>query len=119
GVAMARRVEATARSVGVSAEGRWLLGHALRLALSRRGALLDDDHDPHYLHAGRSALILLLDTGELNPVLLAAAALAESERVELRVPDDEVREGCPPAFLDRVETVLALRRELPAGAPEG
>lgn len=112
GVAMLRRLEATARSVGVPSEGRWLLGHAARLALERRGRLLDDDHDPHYLHPGRSALILFLDTGELNPVLLAAAALAESERPDLEVPDDDVRVGCPARRRVPLDRALALRAEL-------
>lgn len=117
GVAMLRRVEATARSLGVSSSGRWLLGHAARLALERRRRLLDDDHDPHYLHAPRSALVLLLDTGELNALLPAAAALAESERDDLRVPDADVLEGSPPDQRAAVERVLSLRAELdpPAG----
>jgi hypothetical protein len=111
---MIRRVVRTARQVGVSDEGLSLLELACRTALARRAERLDDDHDPHYLHSGRTVLILLLDTGELNPVLLAAAALTESQRPELRVPDEAVRGRCPDALGQRLDEALRLRAEIPS-----
>lgn len=110
---MVRRVVLTARHAGVSAEGQALVAWACQAALTLREQVLEDDHDADYLHPGRSALILLQDTGELNPVLLAAAALTESRRPELRLDDREVLEGCPSELQRLLEQVLALRSEIP------
>lgn len=114
GQAMVRRVGKTAERVGVSESGRRALEVACRSALRLRELRLDDDHDPHYLHPGRSALILLLDTGELNPVVLAAAALVESRRPDLRVDDVAVRRGAGegPVALE-LGRALSLRAEVP------
>jgi hypothetical protein len=114
GAAMIRRVVFTARTTGVADEGLTLLEWACRTALELREAALDDDHDPHYLHPARSALILLQDTGELNPVLLAAAVLTESQRPDLALADAMLRESCPIAFRARLGPVLALRGAIPA-----
>lgn len=110
---MVRRVVLTARHTGVSPEGQALVAWACQRALAPREHALADDHDPDYLHPGRSALILLQDTGELNPVLLAAAALTESRRPELRTSDRGALEGCPPELRALLEQALALRSEIP------
>lgn len=111
--AMVRRVIRTGRALGMERPALALVERACTLAFTRRRTILDDDHDPHYLHPGRSALVLLLDTGELNPVLPAAAALAESVRAELKVPDEEARAGCPSSMEGILDHVLRLRSELP------
>ena len=82
---MAARLVRTAREAGV-AEGEiggLQLAHAL--AMEPRLERLDDEHDPHLLHPGRSALVLMLDTAELRAPVLAAALLVESERPDLRL----------------------------------
>ncbi len=90
GVAMGRRVVRTAARLGLAGEDLELLRVAHDRARVPREARLDDDHDPHYLHPGRTALILMLDTEESDPVVLAAALLAESERPDLRVATAEL-----------------------------
>ena len=84
--AMAARVAWTLGSAGPAA--RRLVDDALRLAMEPRRTL--DDHHPDHLHPGRTVLVLLLDTEVREPALLAAAALAESEREALRVPSAAV-----------------------------
>lgn len=129
GEAMGRRVVRTARASGVGATGLEAIARAHDAARARREALLDDDHDPHYLHPGRTALILLLDTGETDPAVLAAATLAESERPELAAADEAVlaphsrpagapADGDPsgragPAARDILERALELRARVP------
>ena len=91
GAAMAASVVRTARSLGVPAEGIRVLSLAHALAMEPRAAALEDDHHPLFLHPGRAVLILLRDVGCLDPVILAAAAVVESEDAELRVPLAEIR----------------------------
>jgi len=83
--AMTARVLREARARGVSPEEDGPLGRALELAMDLRRSILSDDHDPAYLHPGRTVLILLQDTPERDPEHLAAAALVESENPVLRV----------------------------------
>lgn len=52
---------------------------------------LPSDHHPGFLHPGRTVIILLGDLEVNDPVLLAAAALAESRDLRLRVPSDSAR----------------------------
>lgn len=50
--------------------------HALRTSLAHRDTLVEDDHDPRYLHPARTLRILLADTDcRSTPALLAAAFL--------------------------------------------
>lgn len=48
-----------------------------------RHRLLEDDHDPRYLHPGRTFLVALDDGGLRDEALLAAALLLESMDPEL------------------------------------
>lgn len=90
--AMARRVVLTARRVGAPREDLPLLERAHALAMAPRLALPLDGHDPDFLHPARSALILMLDTAEADPAVLAAAMLTETQRVDLRPPMHAIEE---------------------------
>jgi len=91
--AMSRRVVRTARHVGTPPADLPLLERAHALAMEPRLDLPLDGHDPDFLHPGRSALILMLDVGEADPAVLAAAMLTETERPELRVPVARAADG--------------------------
>ena len=88
--AMTARVLREARARGIADEGEGPLGLALELAMEIRRSVLADDHDPGYLHPGRTVLILLQDTPERDPQQLAAAALLDSEEPGLRVAAEDI-----------------------------
>jgi hypothetical protein len=88
--AMAERVLRTAREAGAASGDLPLLERAHQRAMQPRLERGVGAHHHDLLHPGRTALILLLDTGERRVHVLAAAALAESERPELRAPRSEV-----------------------------
>lgn len=92
-----------------------LLEAAFQMAMAPRHCLLDDDHDPRYLHPGRTALVAMDDAGVRDPVLLAAAILAETEEPRLACDADAVAgQGDP-----RLQDALALARGLPSpGCPD-
>ena len=102
---MAARVLRTAQEMGVAEVGLGALERAHSLAMAPRLENLDDDHDPHFLHPGRTALILLMDVGEARTDVLTAALLVESERPELKVPLARVREALGEAVAERVAAV--------------
>ena len=89
---MAERVDRTATVVGLDGLGRDLVGKAIEAAGARRLVLIEDDHDPDYLHPGRTAVILLDDVGLADPVALAAASVLDTRRDDLEPPDGEVTE---------------------------
>ncbi len=105
---MAVRVVRTALEAGVSEAGGRGLERLHALAMAVRDARLDDDHDPAYLHPGRSALILLQDVGESDPDVLGAALVVDSGTPEL-APD--LRDVDDP-------TVRALAGAVPASGAE-
>ncbi|MEJ2215540.1 MAG: hypothetical protein P8099_02880 [Gemmatimonadota bacterium] len=82
---MARRLEREMRRGGVTDRGISRVLDAYRLAMEPRVAALEDRH-PDFLHPARTVLVLLLDAGVRDGVLLSAAALCESLRPELAVP---------------------------------
>ena len=82
---MGDRVVRTAREIGTADAALPLLARAYQLAMEPRLRLGIDDHDPDFLHPGRTALILLLDTQETRPGVLASAMLTETGRSDLRV----------------------------------
>jgi hypothetical protein len=87
--AMAKSVETAARAHGMPAPDVELVRHAYALAMTARGAL--DEHDPAYLHPGRSVLVLLQDVGPLPACILAVAAVHESEDSRFRASVAGVR----------------------------
>lgn len=91
--AMAERLTKTARDLGIAETGIGRIVAAYETAMRPRERYLDSDHHPDFLHPGRTALILMLDTELRDPVQLAAGALLETWRPELAAAtvDDEVR----------------------------
>lgn len=110
--AMTERVLREARARGIDERGEGLLERALELAMVPRRARLEDDHHPAYLHPGRTVLILLQDTPERDPLLLATAALVESDQAPLRVGLDEVQGVVGQDVAD-----LVMRLAVPASSP--
>ena len=103
---MADRVDRIAAGAGVDRLGRDLIGKAIEAAMSPRLAAIDDDHDPDYLHPGRTAVVLLDDVGMADSVALAAACLLDTRRDRLELSDREVTEHVSPA-------VTAFRSAVP------
>ncbi len=89
---MADRVDRTAHALGVDRSGRDLIRTAIEAAMTRRLVVIDDDHDPDYLHPGRTVVVLLDDVGLADPVALAAASVLDTRRDDLEPPDSEVTE---------------------------
>lgn len=61
-----------------------LVLEALDRAMAPRRRRLNDDHDPRFLHPGRTVLVALEDGGLRDPGDLAVAAVLESFSPELR-----------------------------------
>ena len=89
---MGGRVVRTAAELGVEADGLELIERVHRVAMEAREAQTDDQHHRDYLHPGRSALILLKDLGETDPVTLAATLIVDSMSAEWAPTDREVDE---------------------------
>ena len=89
---MADRVDRTAVAAGVDRSGRDLIGTAMEAAKKPRLAVIHDDHDPDYLHPGRTVVVLLDDVGLADPLALAAACVLDTRRGDLEPPDREVTE---------------------------
>jgi (p)ppGpp synthase/HD superfamily hydrolase len=85
GGAMEARVARTLEDAGLSRADVERVVGAHRLAMRARAEQSVEDHHFDFLHPGRTVLVLLLDTPLRDPVALAAAALVETERDELRV----------------------------------
>lgn len=118
--AMGERVLRTAREVGTPEAELPLLERAYALAMAPRLDARLGSHDPHLLHPGRSALILLLDTAEVRGAVLAAAMLAESERPELGASAARAREGLMEREVGAAaaEAALAWAAEVPMPGDE-
>jgi hypothetical protein len=98
--AMAGSVERIARGVGLSAADVDLVVRANALAMEPRRVL--DEHDPAYLHPGRTVLVLLQDVGPLPGEVLASAAVHESEEAKFRLDAVEIGRALGPAVADTV-----------------
>jgi (p)ppGpp synthase/HD superfamily hydrolase len=103
--AMEGRVARTLEDAGVPPEGVALVVGAHRLAMGARLEGLPDPHHPDFLHPGRTVLILALDTELRDPVALAAAALVESERPDLRVEGSATRDALGDPVADLLASV--------------
>jgi hypothetical protein len=82
---MGQRVARTAAKLGFSPEECGDVAWVHARAMTPRHAVCTDDHDPRWLHPGRSALILLLDVGRVEPAALALAMVRDSAAPELSV----------------------------------
>jgi (p)ppGpp synthase/HD superfamily hydrolase len=102
---MAASISSAARALGLEPEAVELVARAYALAMEPRIASLEDDHDPAYLHPGRSVLVLLRDVGALPPEILAAAAVHETEDAELRVDPALVRSVLGDAVAEVVKSL--------------
>jgi hypothetical protein len=101
--AMAGSVERIARGVGLAEPDVDLVARAYALAMEPRRVL--DEHDPAFLHPGRSILVLLQDVGPLPAEVLAAAAVHESEEARFRLKVSDVRQALGDAVADAVASL--------------
>lgn len=76
--AMSRRLDRTARRLGVPDDERRLILDAFSAAMQPRRDRIADDHHPDYLHPARTALILMDDARESDPTVLAMALFCET-----------------------------------------
>src|SRR5688572_22580342 len=102
---MEGRVARTLSEMGIAAEGVTLVQAAHRLAMEPRRERLGDPHHPDFLHPGRTVLILAVDASVRDPLALAAGALVESERSDLRVGSDRIRGELGAPLADQVAAV--------------
>lgn len=93
--AMARRLARTAHRLGLDDAGATLVLDAFRTAMEPRRRRIEEDHHPDYLHPARTALILMDDTRETDPITLAAALFAETRDPSLGAAP-EAREAVSP-----------------------
>jgi hypothetical protein len=99
-----------------------LMLDAFRVAMEPRRARIHEDHHPDYLHPARTALILMDDTREADPVTLAAAMFAETRDPNLAVAKARMVEVSPGAASiaaeiprpDRTDHLLETLLALPA-----
>ncbi len=91
--AMGRRIERTARRLGIPAAERAAIDRAFRTAMEPRRARISDDHHPDYLHHARTALILMDDCRVADAPTLITALFLESRDPSL---------ATPPGTLERV-----------------
>ncbi len=105
---MGGRVVRTAQELGVEVEGVALIERVHRVAMEVRDAHTKNQHDPDYLHPGRSALILLKDLGETDPVTLAATLIVDSMATEWTPTDQAVDD----------ERLSEIRRSVPMSGAE-
>ncbi len=102
--AMAASLERALRASRLPEETVDLAARAYALAMRPRIAALDE-HDPAYLHPGRTVLVLLQDVGPLDGEVLAAAAVHESEDARFRTPTEVVREELSDDVAERVASL--------------
>lgn len=122
---MGKRLSRTVESKGGDSSLNFWVCHAHAVAIRPRDAALSDDHDPRYLHPGRSALILLLDLELLDPVALGLALWHDSQDAGLmpRIGDIELDELALTPTPDlsiqaTIEQVMQTRETLPRHGDE-
>ncbi len=104
---MAASVASAAQVRGLGAEAVHRISRSYALAMEPRVATIEDDHDPAYLHPGRTILLLFQDVGDVPVEALCAAAVHETERPDLRVSVHEISEALGAGVADIV-SVLPL-----------
>ena len=75
---MGRRLSGELRDAGLPAAAASRVLEGYELAMAHRARLLEDEEHPGHLHPGRTVLILLRDTGEGDPEVLAAATVVDT-----------------------------------------
>lgn len=116
--AMAERLAATARRMGMGEEDAEAVVHAFRLAMRPRIERLEDEHHPDFLHPARIAMILMDDAGVNAPEVVAAGILTETRDPGLAVELQALEEGAG-AAAELSAITLELLRRLPTPAVEG
>ena len=116
GVHMGLRLRRTSRERGVAPDGVRLVHGLHGVAMEPRREALADDHDPDFLHPGRTALVLLLDAGVTEPAVLCAALLRDTRRPELEPPAPAV-EGWARARAQGGVAAVRPALELAAAVP--
>jgi hypothetical protein len=101
--AMAGSVERIARAAGLGDDAIDLVSRAYALAMEPRRVL--HEHDPAFLHPGRTILVLLQDVGPLRADLLAAAAVHESEEARFRLNPADVRRELGDGVADIIQAI--------------
>jgi hypothetical protein len=106
GRAMGARLVREARALGVDPDAlsRILIAHDLAMAVRDRA--VPDDHDPDYLHPGRSALVAMTDGGVLDARTLETVIVFDSLRGDLAPADESVCGA----------EIVAVRAALPRGS---
>lgn len=112
--AMASSVAATARRRGFTGADVVRIGRALDVAMAKRVLLIADDHDPAYLHPGRTALVLLHDVADVSPRAVVFGALLESRDRQYEPDAARVPEVIDPSDL---EPWTALTEAMGRGLP--
>jgi (p)ppGpp synthase/HD superfamily hydrolase len=101
---MAERIRRTAREIGIPKHGVDLLAMVHERAMDPRLATISDDHDPAYLHPGRTAAILMDDLAMVDADWIAAAMLVDTGRPDLEATGDALRE-LPDLVIERSRAV--------------
>ena len=102
---MARSVARALRSHGADEAEVAALTRAHEVAMAPRVERLADDHDPAYLHPGRSVLVLLRDVGPVDVSVLVITALHESVDEHLRVPAERMEDAVGPSASEAVASL--------------
>ena len=105
GRAMEARIGRTLEEAGLTASDVTLVRAAHRLAMGSRQEHLPNPRHPDFLHPGRTVLILVLDSGFRDAIGLAAAALVDSERAELRADPNRIRHAIGDEVAEWVRSV--------------
>lgn len=93
---MGERLARDARAHGVPASALPGLAVAYRLATEARAPALEGEEDPRFLHPARTVLILLADTPERDPAVLAAAVVVDSALPGAEPSEDAVERWLGP-----------------------
>ncbi len=122
-IRMGQRLLRTAESKGGDTPLFDWLHFAHDLATAPRTERFDDDHEPTYLHPGRSALILMMDLDLLGSVPLGLALWHDSEDASLEPNPEAIGQAldqrdAPAAIAGIVDQVLELSATLPRSGDE-
>lgn len=102
---MAGSVAAAARARGFAERDVDAVSRVLDSAMLPRLEGLPDDHDPSFLHPGRTAMVLLNDVGQVDTSVLVVGMLHESCDVELRVTSARLAELVGPSGVAAIESI--------------
>lgn len=108
---MARRIGAAAVRAGIGSTETQCTTAAFLAMIEERATFVTDEHDPDFLHTGRTAVILLEDVMVREGAVVAAAVLYDSMHPELCAAAFHLAAGCG-------RVAQQLLEELPAGSED-